>query len=58
MKIDAHYYAVLTFSRACGFDRRSARTLAHASQFVDDAKINSALLYTDRPRKEMKYEID
>ena len=39
MKIDAHYYALLAFCRACGFDKESACTIAHASQFVDDAKI-------------------
>lgn len=40
MKRDAHYYAILAFSRACGFKKESAQLLAYASQFVDDAKIN------------------
>jgi hypothetical protein len=44
MKIDAHYYAVLGFCRVCGFDKESARTIAHASQFVDDAKINHMVI--------------
>jgi len=44
MKIDAHYYAVLAFSRACGFDKESACTIAYASQFVDDAKINHVVI--------------
>ena len=40
MKKDAHFYAVLAVSRACGFKKESAHRLAYASQFVDDAKIN------------------
>jgi hypothetical protein len=44
MKIDAHYYAVFAFCRACGFDRESACTIAYASQFVDDAKINYVVI--------------
>ena len=40
MKRDAHFYAVLAFCRACGFNKESAHIVAYASQFVDDAKIN------------------
>ena len=40
MKLDAHYYAILAFAVSCGFKKESALTLAYASQFVDDAKIN------------------
>ncbi|NQT65934.1 MAG: hypothetical protein HQ554_07115 [FCB group bacterium] len=40
MKKDAHYYAVLAFARACGFKKEAACSVAYASQFVDDAKIN------------------
>ena len=40
MRIDAHYYAVLAFALQCGFKKESAKTLAYASQYVDDAKIN------------------
>ncbi|WP_407311124.1 DUF6765 family protein [Desulfosporosinus sp. SB140] len=40
MNRDAHYYAILAFCRACGFNKDSALTIAYASQFVDDAKIN------------------
>jgi len=40
MKRDAHFYAILGFARACGFRKESAYTIAYASQFVDDAKIN------------------
>ncbi len=44
MKIDAHYYAVLAFARARGFDKQSACAIAYASQFVDDAKINHVVI--------------
>jgi hypothetical protein len=47
MKIDAHYYAVLAFSRACGFTKDIACQIAYASQFVDDAKINLMVLKKD-----------
>lgn len=40
MKKDAHFYALLALSRACGFKKKSANQIAYASQFVDDAKIN------------------
>jgi hypothetical protein len=40
MKEDAHYYAILAFARACGFTKEAAWSVAYASQFVDDAKIN------------------
>jgi len=40
LKKDAHFYAVLALSRACGFKKKSANDIAYASQFVDDAKIN------------------
>ena len=40
MHLDAHYYGILAFAAACGFKMESAQTLAYASQFVDDAKIN------------------
>ncbi len=44
MKIDVHYYAVLGFCRVCGFDKESACTIAYASQFVDEAKINHMVI--------------
>ncbi len=47
MKIDAHYYAVLGFSRACGFKKDSALLLAYTSQFVDDARINHIVIDGD-----------
>jgi len=44
MKVDAHYYAVLGFCRACGFGKETALTVAYASQFVDDARINHMVI--------------
>lgn len=44
MKLDAHYYAVLAFCRACGFKKKSAHQIAYTSQFVDDAKINHIVI--------------
>ncbi|MGI1657891.1 MAG: DUF6765 family protein [Desulfitobacterium sp.] len=43
MKKDCHFYALLALSRACGFKKKSSNTIAYASQFVDDAKINLIL---------------
>jgi len=50
MKIDAHYYAVLAFCRAIGFNRESACTIAYASQLVDDAKVNYVTIEGHIPR--------
>ncbi len=47
MKIDAHYYALLGFSRACGFKKDCAILLGYASQFVDDARINHIVIGGD-----------
>jgi len=47
MQLDAHYYAVLGFCRACGFKKDSAGDVAYASQFVDDAKINHIVIQGD-----------
>jgi hypothetical protein len=44
MQRDSHYYAVLAFARGSGFKKESALTLAYASQFVDDAKINHIIV--------------
>jgi hypothetical protein len=44
MKVDAHYYAVLAFCRAGGFNKDTACKVAYASQFVDDAKINHIII--------------
>lgn len=52
MKRDAHYYALLTFCRACGFTKESACKIAYSSQFVDDAKIN--VMYIENPESVME----
>lgn len=51
MKKDAHFYALLALSRACGFKKKSAYQLAYASQFVDDAKINLIFLHNMTPKE-------
>jgi len=55
LKEDAHYYAILAFCRAVGFKKDAAHTVAYASQFVDDAKINHIKL--DQNPNEIQYEI-
>lgn len=52
---DAHYYAVLAFCRACGFNKESAQVIAHASQYVDDAKIN--LMYLNKPSHIIEHDV-
>jgi hypothetical protein len=58
MKIDAHYYAVLGFCMACGFQKTIAYEIAYASQFVDDAKINHIVLSEPPPEGISFREID
>jgi len=55
LKRDAHYYAMLAFCRACGFDKESASVVAYASQYVDDAKIN--LMYIKNPNDSIEYDL-
>jgi len=50
MKRDAHYYAMLAFSRACGFRPEHAHEIAFASQFVNDAKIDYMTFDGDVPK--------
>jgi hypothetical protein len=52
---DAHYYAILAFCRACGFQKGSAQVVAYASQFVDDAKIN--LMYLNNSNDLIEHDI-
>ena len=40
MQIDMHFYGVYAMARAAGLDPKTARIIAHASQFVDDATHN------------------
>ena len=48
MQKDCHYYTVLALALACGFKKKDAWTVAYASQFVDDAKINQ-LVFNEKP---------
>jgi len=52
---DAHYYAILAFCRACGFKKESAQIIAHASQYVDDAKIN--LMYLHKSNDLIEHDV-
>jgi len=56
MKIDAHYYGVLAFCLAAGFDKKSACTIAYASQFVDDAKVNHLVIEGQIPEG-VRYDV-
>lgn len=55
MNIDAHYYGILAFARAAGFKKEYAHTIAYASQFVDDAKINHITL--NNAPEDVEFEI-
>ncbi|MDY6986918.1 MAG: DUF6765 family protein [Thermodesulfobacteriota bacterium] len=63
MQIDMHFYGVYAMARAAGLDPKTARTVAHASQFVDDAiedehvlvANNSAIVPTMTSHKPLDY---
>jgi hypothetical protein len=63
MQIDMHFYGVYAMARAAGLDPETARTVAHASQFVDDAiedehaliANNSAIVPTMTSHKPLDY---
>lgn len=44
MRLDAHYYGILAFARACGFNKEKALLIAYASQYVDDANIDHIMI--------------
>lgn len=56
MKRDSHYYATLAFCRACGFNKESAHLVAYASQFVDDAKINTIFFNKKSTHSDLEHE--
>jgi hypothetical protein len=47
MQIDMHFYGVYALARAAGVKPEAARTIAHASQFVDDAVDDEVVLTED-----------
>ncbi|HBP66344.1 MAG TPA: hypothetical protein DD730_19310 [Desulfosporosinus sp.] len=55
MQRDAHYYAILAFCRSCGFKKESAQVVAHASQYVDDAKID--LMYLNKSSHVVDHDV-
>lgn len=44
MQIDMHFYAVYAIARAAGINAETAKIIAHASQFVDDAIDDGAVV--------------
>ncbi|RJR25717.1 MAG: hypothetical protein C4582_03170 [Desulfobacteraceae bacterium] len=44
MQEDIHFYGVYALARAAGIEAHTARTIAYASQFVDDAIDDEALI--------------
>ncbi len=47
MQIDMHFYGVYALCRAVGIKAETARTIAYASQFVDDAIDAEAVMVSD-----------
>jgi len=47
MQLDMHFYAIYALARAAGIHPTAARTVAHASQFVDDAMEDEAIVLPD-----------
>lgn len=54
MTRDFHFYVILALCRAAGFKIEDAHTIAFASQFVDDAKIN--LIYFEKPNFNFRHD--
>jgi Family of unknown function (DUF6765) len=48
MQIDMHFYGVYALARAAGVNQNTARIIAYASQFVDDAIDDEAIVLEDR----------
>ncbi|MBW1928868.1 MAG: hypothetical protein JRJ13_06900 [Deltaproteobacteria bacterium] len=44
MQIDMHFYGVFAMARAAGIEPETAKIIAHASQFVDDAIYDEAVV--------------
>ena len=49
MQKDFHYCAIAVLARAAGFEFEDALTIAHASQYVDDARDNAPLTINGEP---------
>lgn len=49
MQKDMHFYGVYALARAAGIKPQAALTIAHASQFVDDALEGKEVVLSDRP---------
>jgi len=53
MEISSHYYALLALSRLVGCSKDIAAKIAYASQFVDDAKINTITFQRLNPTEDI-----
>lgn len=47
MQLDMHFYGIYALARAAGVKPEVARTIAYASQFVDDAIEDEAIEVED-----------
>jgi len=50
MQKDMHYYGVFTLARAAGLKKEHSKTIATASQFVDDNVIHDLINFSDAAR--------
>jgi hypothetical protein len=48
MQLDMHFYGIYTLARAAGIKDKTAQTIAYASQFVDDAIDEEAVLLSNK----------
>ncbi|MBE9542754.1 MAG: hypothetical protein IMF01_10590, partial [Proteobacteria bacterium] len=48
MQKDMHFYGVYALARAAGIKDETARTIAYASQFVDDAIDDESIVIEDK----------
>ena len=48
MQEDMHFYGVYAFARAAGINPETARIIAYASQFVDDAINDEAVILSNK----------
>lgn len=53
MELSSHYYALLALCRTQGISKDISQKIAHASQFVDDAKINYLFVDEDKSDDEL-----
>lgn len=47
MQVDMHYYGMYAMARAAGLEVKHAKTIAYASQYVDDSTANDSEVHDD-----------